>query len=100
MNFNKKFCLLMLILFFISLSFVSATSDNNQTIGAIDNEGLSATSATFSDFQTDIETAGDTIDLTTDYTYDTGFDKAGIVINKTITIKIINREVLFNEMDL
>ena len=86
MNFKKDICLLMLILFFISLSFVSA-SDNNQTIGMIDNEELSTSPATFTDFSDEIQKAGDTINLKTDYTYNSDFNKNGIVINKSMTIE-------------
>lgn len=86
MKFDKKFCLLILVLFFVSVSFVSATGDDDQTIELIDNEELSVDSATFSDLNEKIQTAGDTVDLEKDYTYDSSFSKDGIVINKTITI--------------
>lgn len=85
MKFNKKFCLLILILFFVSLSFASAVSDN-QTDELISNDGLSVDAATFENFSDEVQTAGDTIDLKTDYVYNDNFTVDGIVIDKPITI--------------
>lgn len=87
MKINMKIISLLLIVFFISLSAVSATSDDNQTIATNDNEKINTISdidnvveasnnaKTFTDLQSVFWAAkeGDTITLEDDYVYNNDF---------------------------
>lgn len=108
MKLNLKLISLLLILFFVTISFVSASeideleiNDNNnvrvndmstENIGANliqEKEPLSAAnSKTFKDLNSEISKAeaGDTIVLDSDYVYNSGFTNNGITINKKLTI--------------
>ena len=75
----------LLILFFISISFVSAENNNTQTNEILtDNNNLTTNS--FNALQEEISSSKSTLELNKDYAYDEGFDKTGIVINKPITL--------------
>ena len=89
MKLNIKLVSLLLVLFYISLSFVSAADNVNETITLDDNNDIIHTNLkTFDDFQKEIENAksGDTISLNTNYDYNNGFKKEGILIDKSLTI--------------
>ena len=84
----------MLILFVLTISLVSAASDDNQTLESTDNEiiNIDATTGngigTFYDLKQQVESAnpGETIELNNNYTYDTDFSLDGVIINKEVTI--------------
>lgn len=105
MKFKKIFFIMCLIILLFGVVNVTAsdlndtvmTSDNevqileqvNETaIGTTENDVLSADNGTFSALQKKIDDAekGTTLILDKDYTYDEGFSKRGIVIDKDLTI--------------
>lgn len=108
MKLNLKFFSLLLILFFITISFASASeiddieiSDTNdiQEIDEVSAEitdtssqekaVLSASNTkTFADLRSQIvkTNAGDTIVLDSDYAYNSGFSINGVTIDKKLTI--------------
>ena len=100
MKLNMRFLLILSILFFISLSFVSAAADDNQTMSVENNiedqiisdnidEELSATnSGTFGDLQSMLWKAkdGDVITLDRDYYYTDGDRTNGLAVEKSITL--------------
>ena len=61
---------------------------NQTVVESTDNEVLSKNAGTFTDLQNEIDLAakGSTITLDKDYTYDDGFSKRGIKIDKDLTI--------------
>ena len=95
MKINLKFVSLLLVLFFVSLSLVSATSDDNQTIQINDNDEiqniniptdeLSAGTGTFSELQQLIWSSkeGDNITLDKDYSYDNAFSRTDLQIPRS-----------------
>ena len=95
MKINYKFISLLIILFFVSISLVSAASDDNQTMQINDNDEiqnidisadeLSAGTGTFSELQQLIWSSkdGDTITLDKDYSYDNGFSRTDLQIPRS-----------------
>lgn len=92
MKFNKKIIFTLTILFFLSISIVSAENSDYQTsiLELDDNISMESILAPshFSELQNQINAAQskDTISLENDYEYDNGFDKNGIILDKQITI--------------
>lgn len=89
MKFNIKLVSLLLVLFFISISFVSAADNLNETVSLDNNNDIiKINSKTFDDIQNEIKNAksGDTISLNTNYDYNNDFKKEGILIDKSLTI--------------
>ena len=95
MKLNYKFISLLIILFFVSLSLVSAASDDNQTLQLNDDNGiqkidnsadeLSAGTGTFTELQQLIWSSknGDTITLDKDYSYDSSFTRTNIQVPRS-----------------
>jgi predicted outer membrane repeat protein len=110
MKMNTKFFALLFVIFFVSISLVSASDNNNQTLMINNNEdmGLSVDAAqdydlsvdestpdnytagagTFTELQSLIwgSTAGDTLVLDKDYELDSELVRQHIIIDRTLTI--------------
>lgn len=80
---KKRFFIIAFLVFIISLGCVSASDDLNDT-----SDVLAADEGSFTALQNMINSAseGSTINLKTDYAYDSSFEDTGIRINKTLTI--------------
>ena len=95
MKMNYKFISLLLILFFVSLSLVSAANDDNQTLQMNDNseiqgieidaDKLSADTGTFTELQNTIWRSkdGDTITLDKDYSYNSDFSRTDLQVPRS-----------------
>ena len=95
MKINLKFVSLLIILFFVSISLVSAASDDNQMMQINDNneiqhtdisaDKLSADTGTFSELQQLIWRSkdGDNITLDKDYSYDSAFTRTDLQIPRS-----------------
>ena len=80
---KKRFFIIAFLVFIISLGCVSASDDLNDT-----SDVLAADEGSFSELQNMINSAGkgSTINLKTDYAYDSSFKDTGILISKPLTI--------------
>ena len=110
MKINSKFILLLFIIFFVSMSLVSASDNDNQTLMIDDNtdtvlsvddsqnfdlsidestpDNYTASVGTFTELQDLIwaSTAGDTITLDKDYEVDSALSRQHIIIDRSLTI--------------